>query len=87
VGSSLARLLSEAGGKVVAIADARGATFNEGGIDVPALMGHVYSGGSLWEYSGGTPLPSDPGESWMDGRARGWGGWAAEVLLVAGECG
>lgn len=60
VGSSLARHLHERGGKVIAICDIRGAIFNEGGLDVPRLMGHVYRGGSLWDYSGGTPLPSDP---------------------------
>ncbi|KAI8474238.1 MAG: glutamate dehydrogenase [Monoraphidium minutum] len=60
VGSSLARHLHEHGGKVIAISDRNGATFNEGGIDVPRLLGHVYRGGSLWDFNGGTPLPSDP---------------------------
>ncbi|GBF99966.1 glutamate dehydrogenase [Raphidocelis subcapitata] len=60
VGSSVARHIHEAGGRVVAVADVRGATFNEGGLDVPRLLAHVYRGGTLWDFEGGTPLPSDP---------------------------
>lgn len=59
VGSSLARHLHDHGGRVIAVADKMGATFNEAGLDVHRLLGHVYRGGSLWDYNGGTPLPSD----------------------------
>jgi hypothetical protein len=110
--------LHAAGGRVIGIADARGATFNDAGLDVPRLLGHVYrcalglvfggffgfgggdgvgcvflsdgcfffnstahsqptktklkkrSGGTLWDYDGGTPLPSDPGAYWGMGVGR-----------------
>jgi len=60
VGSWTARMLHEAGGRVIAIADARGATFNEKGLDISRLIGHTSRGGQLLDYEGGAPLPSNP---------------------------
>lgn len=39
VGGWAARFLHEAGGRVVAVADSRGATLNEKGLDIPRLTG------------------------------------------------
>ena len=60
VGSWTARMLHEAGGRVIAIADARGATFSEKGLDIPRLIGHTARGGQLLDFEGGAPLPSNP---------------------------
>jgi glutamate dehydrogenase (NAD(P)+) len=62
VGGPLAYLLSSAGMRVVAVADAGGAVANEGGLD-PALLGdHVSSTGTVAGFRGGEPL--DPDQLW-----------------------
>jgi glutamate dehydrogenase (NAD(P)+) len=47
VGSVTARLLQEAGAKVVAVSDSRGGVYNPEGLDLPALYEHRRGGGLL----------------------------------------
>jgi glutamate dehydrogenase/leucine dehydrogenase len=49
MGGWTARLLHEAGGRVIAVADSRGATFNEKGLNIPRLLEHTASGKALIE--------------------------------------
>lgn len=42
--------------RVVAVSDKTGGTFNEGGLDVPALWQHSLQGGRLPEFGGGEPI-------------------------------
>jgi hypothetical protein len=56
----VARFLHEAGGKVIAIADRKGATHNEKGLDIPRLTAHMARGGSLTDFEGGGPCFSGP---------------------------
>lgn len=60
VGGWVARYLHEAGGKVIAVADRKGATHNEKGLDIPRLTGHIARGGSLTDFEGGGPCFSGP---------------------------
>jgi glutamate dehydrogenase (NAD(P)+) len=59
VGGPLAFLLSSAGMRVVAVADAGGAVRNEGGLDVPTLADHVSVTGSVAGFTGGEVIPAD----------------------------
>ena len=56
VGSFAARFFSEAGAKVIAIADVSGAVFNENGLDVRALLDYVRSSGGVKGFAGGKDL-------------------------------
>lgn len=56
----MARYVHEAGGRVIAIADRKGATHNEKGLDIPRLTGHMARGGSLTDFEGGGPIFSGP---------------------------
>ena len=56
VGSNAAKLLTEAGVKVVAIGDADAAYRKSSGIDVHAAIAHVARRGSLFGFKGGTPM-------------------------------
>lgn len=47
VGGNLARLLNEAGWRVVGLSDARGGFYNEKGLDVPALLAYRREHGNL----------------------------------------
>jgi glutamate dehydrogenase (NAD(P)+) len=47
VGSVTARLLHEAGAKVVAVSDSRGGVYNLQGLDIPTLYAHRLAGGLL----------------------------------------
>jgi len=60
LGASAARHLHDAGGKVVAVADARSAVHNERGLDVPALQAHAARGGMLSDFEGGGAVMADP---------------------------
>jgi len=60
VGGWVARFLHEAGGRVIAVADRKGATLNEKGLDIPRLTGHMARGGSLTDFEGGGPIFSGP---------------------------
>ena len=59
VGSWAARLIHERGGKVIAVSDITGAVKNNDGIDIPALLQHKDTTGSLVNFSGGDAMNSD----------------------------
>jgi glutamate dehydrogenase (NAD(P)+) len=59
VGSWAARLLHEQGARIVAVSDVHGALHNPAGLDIPALMAHLRSGGKLATFSGGEVMPGD----------------------------
>jgi glutamate dehydrogenase (NAD(P)+) len=60
VGRHAARLLSQRGASLVAVADSRGALYAPAGLDVEALIVHKLSGASVAHFSGGQSLA--PGE-------------------------
>lgn len=51
--------MQEQGGKVQAVSDALGATYNEGGLDIKALRKHLKEGGSIDTFSGGKPCTDE----------------------------
>lgn len=53
VGSHAARLIAEAGGRIVAVADHLGAVENREGLDIPALMAWTADNGTVNEFPGG----------------------------------
>ena len=59
VGSWTARYLDAAGARIVAVADATGATRNREGLDIPALSKHVEETGGIVGYPGGESIPAD----------------------------
>ena len=60
VGGHLARLLdTEAGAKVIAVADVNGGIVNENGLDIPGLLAHAAARKPLTEWSGGVPITND----------------------------
>jgi glutamate dehydrogenase (NAD(P)+) len=61
VGSMAAKLMSEAGFKIVALIELEGAVYNAKGLDIPALMRHRKETGSVLDFSGGDNL--DPAEA------------------------
>lgn len=56
VGRDAARLLAEAGVKVIAISDVDGAVFAGGGLDIAELSAHVDQTGSVHGFNGGEPI-------------------------------
>lgn len=61
VGSWVARLLHERGGKVIAVSDITGAVKNENGLDIPSLLLHKENNnGGLKDFQGGDAM--DPNE-------------------------
>ncbi|HEX2253403.1 MAG TPA: Glu/Leu/Phe/Val dehydrogenase dimerization domain-containing protein [Thermoanaerobaculia bacterium] len=52
VGSHAARLIHEAGGRVIAVSDVQGAILNRDGLDVPALLAHVAASGTVVGFAG-----------------------------------
>jgi glutamate dehydrogenase (NAD(P)+) len=56
VGSWLARLLAAEGARVVAVSDLKGGVFRGDGLDVPALLAHLRSTGSVVEFPGSEPI-------------------------------
>ncbi|WP_309135754.1 Glu/Leu/Phe/Val dehydrogenase [Cellulomonas sp.] len=56
VGSHAARLLHEAGARVVAVSDAHGGVQRADGLDVPALVEHVASPGSVVGFADAGPI-------------------------------
>ena len=72
VGSHAARLLSERGGTLVAVADHLGAVQNERGLDVPALLAWAAEHRTVKGFTGGEPF--DGAEIIT---------WPAEVLIPA----
>jgi glutamate dehydrogenase (NAD(P)+) len=59
VGSWAARLIHEAGGKVVAVSDIGGAIRNPEGLDIPALLDHVAEDGSVAGFKDAESFPAD----------------------------
>jgi glutamate dehydrogenase (NAD(P)+) len=59
VGSHAARLISDDGGKIVAVSDVHGGVRNPQGLDVPALFEHVKRFGTVKGFSGGDACSSD----------------------------
>lgn len=64
VGGIAGRLFAEAGARIVAVQDHTGTVFNDGGLDVPALLAHVAQTGGVAGFSGGEVL-GDPGQFWL----------------------
>ena len=52
VGGTAAQLFAEAGARIVAVQDHRGAIIHEGGLDVPALLAYVAETGSVAGFPG-----------------------------------
>ena len=59
VGSWTARLVHEAGGKIVAVSDIGGAVRNPDGLDIPALMGHLEEKQTVAGFAGGESIPGE----------------------------
>ena len=59
VGSWAARLIHEAGGKIVAVSDVGGAVRNPAGLDISALFKHASEKNTVSGFPGGEPLPAD----------------------------
>lgn len=59
VGSWAARLFSEAGGKIVAIADVSGAVRNPAGLDIRALVEYAANNKGVAGFPGGEHFPAD----------------------------
>jgi len=58
VGSQAARLMHEAGYKIVGVADIAGGVYNPRGLDVPALVEHVAETKTVSGFPGGEPIDS-----------------------------
>lgn len=56
VGSWVATIIHERGGKVVAVSDITGAIKNQNGINIPELLEHKESTGSMKNFSGGDEM-------------------------------
>ncbi|HLC65920.1 MAG TPA: glutamate dehydrogenase, partial [Candidatus Nanoarchaeia archaeon] len=59
VGTFAADFLSNAGAKIVAVSDSRGAVYDENGLDVQQLVKIKNKGGSVVEHHGGKKLPQE----------------------------
>ncbi|MFC5278714.1 Glu/Leu/Phe/Val dehydrogenase [Halorubrum rubrum] len=69
VGSNAARLLDDAGARVVATSDVTGAAYDPDGLDVAALGAHVEAGGMIEEYTEGEVRGTGAGGSSGDDAA------------------
>jgi len=58
LGSQAARLMHEAGYKIVGVADLEGGIFNARGLDIPSVLAHVEEGKSLQLFAGGDRIGS-----------------------------
>lgn len=56
MGSWVARLIHEKGGKVIAVSDITGAVKNRSGIDIKELLKHKERTGSLKDFNGGDAM-------------------------------
>ena len=56
VGSWLARLLHASGARIVAVSDLKGGVFKGDGLDVPALLTHARTTGTVSDFPGAEPL-------------------------------
>ncbi len=59
VGSNAARFFTEAGARLVAVADVRGGVFNPQGLDILALLAHARSQRSVAGFAGGQPISNE----------------------------
>ncbi|HVF10293.1 MAG TPA: Glu/Leu/Phe/Val dehydrogenase dimerization domain-containing protein [Abditibacteriaceae bacterium] len=59
VGSHAARLLHEAGARIIAIGDARGAIANPLGFEIPALLEFYAAHDTLYNFPGSAPVDAD----------------------------
>ncbi len=59
VGSTFAKLVSDAGATVVAVSDSTGGVHNANGVDVAAALMHKRSGGSLGDFGGGELITNE----------------------------
>ncbi|GAB2734101.1 Glu/Leu/Phe/Val dehydrogenase [Melaminivora jejuensis] len=59
VGGTAGRLFAEAGARVVAVQDHTGSVFNDGGLDVPALLAHVQETGGVGGFAGAEAMASE----------------------------
>lgn len=59
VGSWVAKLLHERGGKVIAVSDITGAVKNPNGIDIPALLQHREATGKLADFNGADAMDAN----------------------------
>ncbi|HVX66128.1 MAG TPA: Glu/Leu/Phe/Val dehydrogenase [Bryobacteraceae bacterium] len=58
VGSMAARLMSEAGFKIIALIEVEGAVYNSKGLDIPALLQHRHDTGSILDFPGAENMNS-----------------------------
>ena len=59
VGAVFARLVAQAGAKVIAISDSSGGVTNDNGVDVEAAIRHRRGGGRLADFDGGEAISND----------------------------
>jgi glutamate dehydrogenase (NAD(P)+) len=59
VGSVTAKLLHEAGCKIVAVSDIDGGKYNPDGLDIPRLLAYVSEMGKVSEFSGGKTITNE----------------------------
>ena len=59
VGSHAAAFLAQAGTRVEAVSDQYGGVHRSGGLDLPALMGHVERSGSVVDFPGADPVDNE----------------------------
>jgi glutamate dehydrogenase (NAD(P)+) len=59
VGSTFAKLASDAGATVIAVSDSSGGIYNGAGVDVAAALVHKRSGGSLVDFDGGDTITNE----------------------------
>nr|GEZ86080.1 glutamate dehydrogenase 2 [Tanacetum cinerariifolium] len=59
VGAWVARSIHERGGKIIAVSDVTGAIKNPDGIDIPTLLKHKKTAGSLSSFDGGDKMNAD----------------------------
>jgi len=56
VGANAARLMHEAGYRIIGVADTQGGVLNTSGLDIPALADHFRDSGTLKDFAGGEPV-------------------------------
>ena len=59
VGSHAADFYSDAGSRVEAVSDQYGGVYRSGGLDVPRLLAHVHTTGSVVGFEGGDPIGNE----------------------------
>ncbi len=59
VGGNAALLFAEAGHKIIALSDSKGAIYNQDGLDVPAVMEYKKQNGTVIDFPGSEGIPQD----------------------------